>query len=110
MAQFENREMQQHFDKSRGESAGAGKMKAEDSGEREGHEENMKDVVEEHGPAEEVEIHSHHADGHVHKSKGHDHASGKKHMAEAFGEEPEEAEAEPSETPEHESASIPTMA
>ena len=48
MAQFENREMQQHFDKSRGGS----EMGKRAEGEDEGHEENMKDVVEEHGPAE----------------------------------------------------------
>lgn len=104
MAQFENREMQSHFEKSRPE--GGSKMESK-GGEHEGHEENMRDVVEEHGPAEEVEIHSRHADGHVHKSKGHDHASAKKHMSEAFGEEPEE---ESQEAPEHEGASIPTMA
>lgn len=111
MATFENREMQQRHNESHPE----GKMKAAEH-EAEGEKESMRDVVDEHGPATKMEIHTTHEDGHKHKSVHHDHESAKEHVAHAFGEEPEEGEAEPfagQETPEEEEAEghmrIPTM-
>lgn len=108
--EFENREMQARHDESHAEPKMA-------EHEADGEKESMRDVVDEHGPAEKMEITTHHADGHKHKSVHHDHESASKHVAHAFGEEPEEAEAEPfagKETPEEEQAEqhmkIPTMA
>ena len=78
-----------------------------EGGEHEDGEQNIEDVVSEHGPAEHVEIHSHHKDGHVHKAKHHDSASAREHVSKAFGEEPEhEAEPMPGESGDQ----IPTMA
>ena len=105
---FENREMQKRHEESRKPKAEEHEPEAENEG---GSEEDMRDVVEEHGPAEHVVIHSHHSDGHVHKSgKHHDSHSAHQHVSHAFGEEPE-AEHEPEAEPMPEQApQIPTMA
>lgn len=83
---FENREMGAHYDRTRP------KAKESDEGGGE-HEQDMDGVVAEHGPAEHVEIHSHHADGHVHKATHHDAHSAHEHVSKAFdeGEESEGA-------------------
>jgi len=101
---FGNHEMGKHYDATRPEP----KEEEADKGEHEEGEQDIQDVVSEHGPAEHVEISSHHKDGHVHKSKHHDGHSARSHVSQAFGEEPEhEAEA----PMEHESpGAIPTMA
>jgi hypothetical protein len=58
-----------------------------------GDEEPIENVVDEHGPADEVEITSKHGK-HKHKSVHHDAASAKEHVSKAFGEESEPAEGE----------------
>ena len=99
---FGNMEMRNHYDRTRPEQ-----KQEESGGEHEDGEQNIEDVVSEHGPAEHVEIHSHHKDGHVHKAKHHDSASAREHVSKAFGEEPEhEAEPMPGESGDQ----IPTMA
>jgi len=105
---FGNHEQGKHYDSSRSEPKGP-KVKPEPEGEHQ--EENMQDVVSEHGPAEHVEIHSHHEDGHVHKSKHHDAHSARNHVSMAFGEQPEEhAEPDGDEHAAMQAPSIPTMA
>jgi hypothetical protein len=78
---FENKEMQRRYDQSR--------PKAEDREEPAAGDENEKsieDVVEEHGPADHVEVTSHHGK-HKHKSEHHDAQSAKEHIDKSFGEE-----------------------
>jgi len=85
---FGNREMGKHYDSTRPKA----KPPSSEGQEREEAEPDMDQVVSEHGPAEHMEIHSHHGDGHVHKSKHHDSHSAHQHVAKAFGEEPQEQE------------------
>jgi hypothetical protein len=85
---FGNSEMGRHYDATRPA------MKAAD-GEKDGKEKDMDDVVSEHGPAEHVEIHSHHEDGHVHKATHHTAPEAKEHIDKAFDEEGDEEESMP---------------
>lgn len=84
---FENREMQQRYDESRKSSKREDGEDHKPAEEEADGEPDMADVVEEHGPAKHVMIHSHHEDGHVHKSKHHDAESAHEHIAKAFDEE-----------------------
>jgi hypothetical protein len=81
---FGNREMQKRYDESRPKAEKEGKG----SKDGEEHEEKpIEDVVSEHGPADHVEIHSHHGDGHVHKSSHHSAMEAHDHVSKAFDEE-----------------------
>jgi hypothetical protein len=84
---FGNHEMGKRYDESRPK---AGPAEREMGGEEE-HEQPIEEAVEEHGPAEHVEVHVHHKDGHVHKSKHHDAESAREHVSKAFGDEGEHA-------------------
>jgi hypothetical protein len=87
---YENKEMQKRYEESR--PKGGGKHKAEkDDGDDS--ERTIEDVVEEHGPADHVEIHSHHGD-HVHKGTHHDVEAAKEHIGKAFGEHEGDEESE----------------
>lgn len=84
---FGNNAMGQRYDESR-----KPKAKESDGGEHEQEDgASIEDHVAEHGPADHVEIHSHHG-GKVHKSTHHDAQSAHEHVSKAFGEEPEENE------------------
>jgi hypothetical protein len=50
----------------------------------------IESVVQQHGPASEVEVHSKHQDGHMHKAKHHDVHSAKHHVSAAMGQKDEE--------------------
>lgn len=88
---FGNREMQKHYDSTRpAAKSDDGEEKGSDEHEEpDGDEQPIEDSVAEHGPAEHMEMHTHHADGHVHKSKHHDAESAHDHVGKAFGEESE---------------------
>jgi hypothetical protein len=78
---YENKEMQKHYESTRPKEGGDKKTMSKMGGGHEEHdsEQNIHDVVAEHGPADHVEIHSHHG-GHVHKQKHHDAASAHAHI------------------------------
>jgi|SRR5580658_386813 hypothetical protein len=88
---FENKEMQKRFDESRPKSGGggehAGKKTAGAHKSKQMDENSIEEHVEEHGPADHVEIHSHHG-GAVHKSVHHSAHEAKAHIDKAFGENP----------------------
>jgi hypothetical protein len=86
---YENKEMQRHYERTRpkeghGERANPRGEHHEPENEGDGAKD-IHDVVAEHGPAEHVEIHSHHEDGHVHKAKHHDAQSAHQHIDTAMG-------------------------
>lgn len=89
MAMFGNKEMERHYKSTRGNPADkmSGETKTEEPEDRE--EQPIEESVDEHGPAEHIEMATHHKDGHVHKSKHHDHQSAHEHVTKAFGEQPE---------------------
>jgi hypothetical protein len=89
---YENKEMQRHYENTRAKGSGEKKSAGSHNREQSEHEEEspIEDVVAEHGPAEHMEIHSHHEDGHVHKMTHHDAESAHHHVAGAFEEEPAE--------------------
>jgi hypothetical protein len=69
-------------------SAKAAPLNAEPTGMEPGQgtmEEPIENVVKAHGPAQQVEIHSHHQDGHIHKSMHHDGHSAAAHVHSAMG-------------------------
>jgi hypothetical protein len=110
---YENKEMQRRFEQSRPkkDGMGMGKMKEKESmdGDEDMDEKPIEDMVKEHGPADHVEVTSHHGK-HMHKSMHHDAMAAKEHMDKAFG-DGEEGE----HMPEDESGmamggGIPTMA
>ncbi len=113
MAKFGNREMQKHYDSTRGNSAdrmGKQEAKAEpDHEEPDGDEQPIEDSVDEHGPAEHIEMATHHKDGHVHKSKHHDHQSAREHVSKAFGEEEQPMHEAGDADEYHQPSSIPTL-
>lgn len=86
---FGNREMQKHYDSTRPAAKSDDGNKGSGHEEPDGDEQPIEDSVAEHGPAEHVEMHTHHSDGHVHKSKHHDAESAHEHVGKAFGEESE---------------------
>lgn len=111
MAKFGNMEMQRHYDSTRGNPADrTSRHKPEseekaDFGERD--EQPIEDSIDEHGPVEHIEMHTHHKDGHVHKSMHHDSHSAHEHVNKAFGEEPPQ---EAGSAPEYDQpSSIPTL-
>ncbi len=69
----------------------------------------IEDVVREHGPAEHVEIHSHHKDGHVHKSVHHHHDSAHQHISHAMGEHQQHAEPDADDMPHKGFEAVPPM-
>lgn len=79
---FGNIEHGRHYDATR---PGTEKTKVAEQ-DKGAEEPDMKDVVAEHGPAEHMEMHSHHADGHVHKATHHDSHSAHEHVDKAFDE------------------------
>jgi hypothetical protein len=84
---YENKEMQRHYERSHPEGGEKKSMSKMGGGEEhEGGEESVHDVVAKHGPADHVEIHSHHG-GHVHKAKHHDAASAHEHIDAAMPQE-----------------------
>jgi hypothetical protein len=89
---YENKEMQRHYENTRAKGSGEKKSVGSRDREQSEHEEEspIEDVVAEHGPAEHMEISSHHEDGHVHKMTHHDAESAHHHVAGAFQEEPAE--------------------
>lgn len=91
---FENREMQKRYDESRPKEGGDKKMGGDKT--PDGDEKGIEDVVSEHGPADSVEVHSHHGK-HTHKSKHSTPDEAKEQIDKAFGEAPAEQgmEAEP---------------
>lgn len=111
MAKFGNMEMERHYNSTRGNPADqvTPKHKSEEKQDfPERDDQPIEDSVDEHGPAEHIEMHTHHKDGHVHKSMHHDHQSAHEHVSKAFGEEQPEHEA--GEADEYnEPSSIPTL-
>ena len=105
---FGNTEMGRHYDKTRPE--GGKERVSTHASEGAESDKDMKDVVAEHGPAERMEMHSHHPDGHVHKATHHDHESASKHVDEAFGKEsePEDMDGE-HEEPDGDEAAMPSI-
>jgi hypothetical protein len=105
---FGNREMQKRYDESRPKEKDEPKAHEEPDGD----EQPIEDSVAEHGPAEHVEMHTHHADGHVHKSTHHDAESAHDHVGKAFEEsEPMKDEEAGAMGGQHSGGSgIPTMA
>lgn len=75
---FGNHEMGRHYDATR-------PAKEDGEGKDGDSEHSIEEHVEEHGPADHVEIHSHHG-GQVHKSTHHDAESAHEHISKAFGE------------------------
>lgn len=109
MAKFGNKEMERHYNSTRGNPAD--KMSAAPSKDEpeEREEQPIEDSVDEHGPAESIEMSTHHKDGHVHKSKHHDPQSAHEHVTKAFGEQDEQP-MEAGDAPEyHQPSSIPTL-
>lgn len=107
---FGNHEQGRHYDKTRKKpSHTADRMeKANDIQQQPEQEQDMGQVVAEHGPATHMEMHSHHEDGHVHKATHHDHMAAHDHVSKAFGQEHEQHEPAPMMSGGGEGA-IPTM-
>lgn len=105
---FGNREMEKHYKSTRGNPADKMSAEPESKGEPE-QEQPIEDSVDEHGPAEHIEMHTHHKDGHVHKSKHHDHQSAHDHVSKAFGETQQEPEPAGDAAEYHQPSSIPTL-
>jgi len=89
---FGNHEMGRHYDATRGNAADVGEK--EEPEEKDGETE-IEDAVKEHGPAEKIEMHTHHEDGHVSKHTHHDKESAHRHVDEAMGERDDEEHGEP---------------
>jgi hypothetical protein len=79
---FENREMQKRYDESRPKPEEHDEPDGDET--PDGEEKPIEDVVDEHGPADEVEIHSKHGK-HTHKSRHHDAEEAKAHIDKAMG-------------------------
>jgi hypothetical protein len=79
---FENKEMQKRYDSSRmPEAKGGGDDEEMDAkGGEDGGEDSAEDVVAEHGPADSMEMTSHHADGHKHKAHHHSPEEAHEHL------------------------------
>ena len=112
---YENKEMQKHYDESRPKAGGAAK-KTMGSHKSEESENSIEEHVAEHGPADHVEIHSHHG-GMMHKSMHHSAQEAKAHIGKAFGENEMAEDNEPEidmhgtdSEPSSKGAVIPTMA
>lgn len=113
MAKFGNMEMERHYNSTRGNPADHTTPKHAKSEEKqdfpESDEQPIEESVDEHGPAEHIEMHTHHKDGHVHKSQHHDHQSAHDHVSKAFGEQ-DAPQQEAGSAPEYDQASsIPTL-
>lgn len=82
---FGNTEQGRHYDRTR-KAVTEKDEPAEraEHAEPDGDEQPIEQSVEEHGPVEHIEMHSHHKDGHVHKSKHHDGASAHEHIEKAM--------------------------
>jgi hypothetical protein len=111
MAKFGNAEMERHYNSTRGNPSdrmSQPKHKSEEKQDFPEHDEKpIEESVDEHGPAEHIEMHTHHKDGHVHKARHHDHQSAHDHVSKAFGEQPEH---EAGGAPEYDQpSSIPTL-
>jgi hypothetical protein len=74
-----------------------------------GEEQPIEDVVNAHGPAEHLEIHSHHKDGHVHKSVHHHPDSAHHHVSAAMVEHEQHSEPDGDEGKSMGMAAIPPM-
>lgn len=83
---FGNHEMGKHYDKTRPAAPHHAKEPKDSGGEGE---QDMNEVVAEHGPAQHMEMISHHQDGHKHKAVHHDAESAHQHVSTAFQEEPQ---------------------
>jgi hypothetical protein len=89
---YENHEIGRAADRSGGSPMP--QTKAMPQGEEQPGQGNMEQPIEEvvgaHGPADEMEIHSKHRDGHVHKAKHHDAHSAHHHVDTAMPQQQEE--------------------
>jgi hypothetical protein len=105
---FGNLEINRAYERSHPSASATGEPSHE---EPDGDEQPPEEVAQEHGPAEHVEIHSHHKDGHVHKSVHHHPDSAHHHVSAIMGEHEHESKDEEHERePEHKGFAAVPMA